>query len=155
MKKAMFLTMAALTVAALSTGCIGKFRLTHKVLDWNKTVHEEEWVQEVIFLAGHIVPAYPLSIFADLIVFNSIEWWTKKPVEFLAGVDQNGNEYQIVTNGDGSATLLYKGQACTLTKQGNGGVAMTKDGTYVGSFAKHGDLVTFTAADGTVQGMLR
>ncbi|MBQ9694156.1 MAG: DUF3332 family protein [Kiritimatiellae bacterium] len=154
MKKAMFLTMAALAVAAVSTGCIGKFRLTNKVLAWNENVHEEEWAQEAVFLLLHFIPVYPISIFADAIVFNSIEFWTEKPVDFLAGTDAQGNAYQLVSNGDGTATLTYKGQTCQLTKQGDTLVA-TKDGVYMGTFAKQGSVMTFTAADGSVQAALR
>lgn len=153
MKKSLLMMLAVLTVAAVSTGCIGKFRMTNKILAWNEGVHKEAWVQEVIFLAGHIIPAYPLSIFADIIVFNSIEFWTDKPIDFLAGTDAQGNEYQIVSNGDGSATMTYKGQTCMLSKQGDT-VAMTKDGAYLGSFSRQGSLVTFTSVDGSVQGML-
>ncbi|MBR5592139.1 MAG: DUF3332 family protein [Kiritimatiellae bacterium] len=154
MKKAMFLTLAALTLAAASTGCVGKFRLFNAVSKWNQTANEEKWINELIFLGLNIIPVYGLSYFADVLVFNSIEFWTGKPVDFLAGVDQQGNEYRIVSNGDGTSTLLYKGQACTLTKQGDSLVA-TKDGAYIGTFSKQGSLVTFTAPDGSVQAALR
>ena len=154
MKKAVFMAMAALTVAALSTGCIGKFRLTNNILAWNEGMHEEAWVQEVVFLGLHIVPVYQISIFADIILFNSIEFWTDKPIDFLAGVDQQGNEDKVVSNGDGTATLHYKGQLCTLVKQGSE-VKMVKDGAYVGTFSAQGSLVSFTAPDGSVQSVLR
>jgi hypothetical protein len=153
MKKAMLTTLAALALIA-STGCVGKFRLFNTIADWNVKFDEEKWINELIFLGLNIIPVYGLSLFADALVFNSIEFWTGKPAEFLAGVDQQGNEYRIVSNGDGTATLFYQGQTCTLTQQGDALIA-TQNGTYLGTFAKQGSLVTFTAPDGTVQAALR
>lgn len=153
MKKAMFATLAALTLVA-STGCVGKFRLFNTIADWNVKFDQEKWINELIFLGLNIIPVYGFSMLADALVFNSIEFWTGKPAEFLAGVDQQGNEYRIVSNGDGTATLFYQGQSCTLTQQGDALIA-TQNGTYLGTFAKQGSLVTFTAPDGSVQAALR
>lgn len=152
MKKAMFLTLAALLVA--STGCVGKHRLFNALSDWNLQVSKEKWVNEIVFLALHFIPVYDFAYLGDVIIFNSIEFWSGKPAEFLAGVDAQGNEYHIVSNGDGTATLTYKGQSCTLTRQGDSLIA-SKDGAYIGTFAQQGSLVTFTAPDGSVQAALR
>lgn len=160
MKKAMFLTVAALTLAGATTGCIGKsntFCLFNGILKWNKTASDNEWINELIFLGLNIIPVYGISLFADVIVFNSIDFWTgDNPMKGLVatqGTDDQGNAYAIVPNGDGTATLSYKDQVCTLTRNGDA-VAVTKDGAYLGSFTQNGSLVTFTAADGTVRAAL-
>lgn len=162
MKKALFLTVAALTLAGATTGCIGKtntFCLFNGVLKWNKTASDNEWVNELIFVGLNIIPVYGISLFADVLVFNSIDFWTgdnpmKSLVAATHGADAEGNAYAIVPNGDGTATFSYKNQVCTLTRQGDA-VAVTKDGAYLGTFTQNGSLVTFTGADGTVRAALR
>ena len=55
MKKATFLAMAALSLAAATTGCIGKthsFCMFNGILNWNKQVSDNEWVNELIFLGS-------------------------------------------------------------------------------------------------------
>ncbi len=159
MKKATFLAMAALSLAAATTGCIGKthsFCMFNGILNWNKQASDNEWVNELIFLGLCIIPAYPISLFADVIVFNSIDFWTgENPLQNLtAGVDANGNPYSVTPNADGTATLSYQGQVCLLTPTAEGVVA-SKDGAVIGTFARHGSLATFTAPDGSTRTLLR
>jgi len=162
MKKALSLALAVLAVSAATTGCVGKrhsFCLFKNLAEWNRTASSNEWVNEVIYLALVIVPAYPICLFADALVFNSIDFWTgDNPVKgaFAAveGTDAEGNAYAIVPNGDGSATLTYKGQTCTLTRDGEA-VVLSQNGTTFGSITRQGALATFTGVDGTVYSTLR
>ena len=157
MKKASFLTLAALTLAVSTVGCVGKnngFALFNKIYDWNLTASDNEWVNEIIFLGLCIIPVYPICLFADTIVFNSIDFWTgDNPI---VGVDSNtGKNYAIVPNGDGrTATFTYDGQVCQLTRTDDG-VTLTKDGVLLGTYTQQGDLVSFTAPDGTIRTTLR
>ena len=57
------------------SSCIGSFRLTNKLLAWNQTI-DSKFVNELVFIAFCIVPVYPISAMADLIVINSIEFWS-------------------------------------------------------------------------------
>jgi len=66
-----------LLVAGMSS-CIGTFSLTHKVLDWNRTV-SNKFVNELVFIGFHIVPVYQVTILADALVLNSIEFWGGNP----------------------------------------------------------------------------
>ena len=159
MKNATCLTVAALTLAAATTGCIGKshsFCMFNGILKWNKSASDNEWGNELIFLGLNIIPVYGISLFADVIVFNSIDFWTgENPLQSLvAGTDPQGNPYTITPNGDGTATLAYQGQTCTLTPTAEGIVA-SQDGAVIGTFARHGNLATFTAPDGTTRAMVR
>lgn len=157
MKKASFLTLAALTLAVSTVGCVGKnngFALFNKIYDWNLTASDNEWVNEIIFLGLCIIPVYPICLFADTIVFNSIDFWTgDNPI---VGVDSNtGKHYAIVPNGDGrTATFTYDGQVCQLTRT-DAGVTLSKDGVLLGTYTQQGDLATFTAPDGTTRSVLR
>lgn len=72
-------TAAGLTVLLLG-GCVGRFPVTHKVLDWNRSVTQEKWVHEGIFIGLLIVPVYPLAVVVDALVMNAAEFWTGERV---------------------------------------------------------------------------
>lgn len=70
------LAASALAACLTSTGCIGPNNTYNSVLSWNSRLSEQKWLNELVYLGGHIIPAYPLALFADMIVFNSVEFWT-------------------------------------------------------------------------------
>ncbi len=123
MKKALFAALALCSLVAMTTGCIGGkngFSLTRKVYQWNQNAADERWVNEILFLGCCIFPVYGLSAFADAVLFNSIEWWSgDNPIASTTGVDAQGNMYALASNGDGTATLTYKGETYTLTRVGD------------------------------------
>lgn len=55
--------------------CLGSFALTNKVLNWNRQVGDK-FVNELVFVAFWILPVYELTGLADLLVINSIEFWS-------------------------------------------------------------------------------
>ncbi|MCM1336070.1 MAG: DUF3332 domain-containing protein [Candidatus Amulumruptor caecigallinarius] len=70
------LALVMFTVGALTLpSCIGKFALTKKMLAWNNTVGSK-FVNELVFFAFWILPVYEVSALADLLVINSIEFWS-------------------------------------------------------------------------------
>ncbi|MDH6354109.1 hypothetical protein M2132_000431 [Dysgonomonas sp. PH5-45] len=85
--KKRFLTVATVSILAGSfmfSSCIGSFGLSNKVLAWNQTI-DSKFVNEVVFFALWIVPVYEITMLADLLVLNSIEFWSgDNPVQ--AGV---------------------------------------------------------------------
>lgn len=104
MKRIQNLVLAAAFVVVIlgQTGCIGSFTLTNKVYDWNKNEVGGKWGSELVFLAFVIIPVYEVTLFADGVVLNTIEFWTgSNPLAMKAGekeskIVQNGNDvYQI------------------------------------------------------------
>jgi len=103
MKKIKTLTIAVVFIfATLSqTGCIGSFKLTNGLYDWNKGLNGKA-VQELVFLAFVIVPVYGVTLFVDAVVLNTIEFWGgSNPVSMNEGdeeiqiVEKDGINYQI------------------------------------------------------------
>lgn len=95
----------AITLAATLcfSSCIGSFSLTNKVLSWNGGVGNK-FVNELVFIAFHIIPVYEATVFVDLIVLNSIEFWTgSSPVaqttQEIKG--ENGDIYLVKSDKDG------------------------------------------------------
>ena len=66
---------AVLAGSILFTSCIGSFKLWNNLKDWNQGVGNK-FVNELVFIALHIVPVYEIAYLADVIVFNSIEFWS-------------------------------------------------------------------------------
>jgi hypothetical protein len=75
LKKAVY--SAIVGISLFSTGCIGQFGLTHKVLEWNlQTGQNNKWFQEGLFLLLNFLPVYGGAVLVDGIVLNSVEFWT-------------------------------------------------------------------------------
>lgn len=68
-----------LIAAALSLGllasCLGPNKTFHSVHEWNKEFSDNRWANEAMHVALWIVPVYQISLLADILVVNSIEWW--------------------------------------------------------------------------------
>ncbi len=106
----------ALAASMVSTSCIGKFALTNKLLSWNNTIGNK-FVNELVFIAFWIIPVYEVAATADLLVINSIEFWSgnnpvacgKKVIDgqdgkYIVECDKTG--YTITSENDGSIVRL-------------------------------------------------
>lgn len=94
---------AALTGSMLLTSCIGSFNLTNKLLDWNRSI-DNKFINELVFIAFWVLPVYEVSGLADILVLNSIEFWSgSNPVaqgkSIIDGKD--GNKYLVDCDGKG------------------------------------------------------
>lgn len=118
MKKKIIPVALVLTLSGsmLFTSCIGKFALTNKVLSWNKTVGNK-FVNELVFVAFCILPVYEVTALADLLVINSIEFWSgdnpvacgTKKIETENGtylVKCDGKGYDIIDQTSGESVRL-------------------------------------------------
>ena len=74
--KKIFLSVAvaALLCSSLSS-CMGKFALTRNLYSWNDQI-SNKFVNELVFVAFWILPVYEVTTLADLLVLNSIEFWS-------------------------------------------------------------------------------
>ncbi len=68
-------TVIALSASMMMQSCIGSFALFNKVKNWNEHVGDK-FVNEIVFVAMWILPVYELCFTADLLVLNSIEFWS-------------------------------------------------------------------------------
>jgi hypothetical protein len=64
------------TFAVQGTGCIGSFGLFNKVLDWNKHLSGNKFVNWLVFALFFVVQVYELTLVFDIFINNSIEFWT-------------------------------------------------------------------------------
>lgn len=116
--KKFLIPVIALTLAGSLTlsSCLGSFSLSKSLLNWNNQVGDK-FVNELVFVAFWILPVYEVSLAADLLVLNSIEFWSgnkplaqgKKIIEGNDGryiVDCDGHGYTITSENDGSQVRL-------------------------------------------------
>ena len=74
-KNLILVTVVALSASMMMQSCIGSFALFNKVKNWNDHVGDK-FVNELVFVAMWILPVYELSFAADLLILNSIEFWS-------------------------------------------------------------------------------
>lgn len=94
-----------LSSSMLFSSCIGSFSLTNKLLSWDQRVGNK-FVNELVFFAFWILPVYEVSALADILVINTIEFWSgdnpvaiKKGTKSVKGND--GKEYLVKTDETG------------------------------------------------------
>ncbi len=113
MKKRFFTTaiIAAIICCTSLNSCIGSFALTNKVLSWNNQVGSK-FVNELVFFAFWILPVYEVTALADILVINSIEFWS--------GNNPMTASTKIVDTESGRYTIKCDGKGYTLTCQATG-----------------------------------
>ena len=99
------IAVAAILCAGASitlSSCIGSFALTKKVIAWNNQVGNK-FVNELVFIAFWILPVYEVTAVADLIVLNSIEFWSgNNPMSAsVKYIDTDHGRYLIKCDGRG------------------------------------------------------
>ncbi|MCC8119329.1 MAG: DUF3332 domain-containing protein [Bacteroidales bacterium] len=117
MKKFTTLAIACALLASMSMqSCIGSFALFNKLKAWNERI-DSKFVNELVFIGFWIIPVYEVSFLADILVLNSIEFWSgSSPVakgkSIIDGADGkylvecDGKGYTITSMNDGSKTRL-------------------------------------------------
>ncbi len=143
----------ALAGSMLFTSCIGSFSLTNKLLAWNNRI-DNKFVNEVVFFAFWIIPVYEVAALADVLVINSIEFWSgsnpvasgTKVIEGEDGrylVECDGKGYTITSENDGSVVRLdfdVEEQEWSVTANGETHTLMTfVDDTHVKLPAPNGE----------------
>ncbi|MBQ3538665.1 MAG: DUF3332 domain-containing protein [Bacteroidaceae bacterium] len=106
MKKSVKFAALLLSVSILMSSCIGSFSLTNKLKTWNEGVGDK-FVNELLFVGMHIIPVYEITILADILVLNSIEFWTgnnalgSKAGETKIVKNVNGDDITVTAKEDG------------------------------------------------------
>lgn len=65
---------AALTLGA--TGCLGPNHAYNGLTNWNAEVSDQDWVNELLYLGMTIIPIYAITLAADGLVINTIDYWS-------------------------------------------------------------------------------
>lgn len=89
----------------LFSSCVGSFSLFNKLSSWNRKATGSKFLNEIIFIV--ISPVYALAGVADVLLFNSIEFWSgSNPLAGNVGktrhvFGEDGRCYAVKTLDDG------------------------------------------------------
>ncbi len=108
---------SAIAASTLCTSCIGSFALTNKLLGWNRQVGNK-FVNELVFFAFWVIPVYEVAAMADVLVINSIEFWS--------GSNPIAMGRSVIDGKDGRYLVDCDGKGYTITPE-NGGKAIRLD----------------------------
>ena len=103
--KKRYLSAAIISVLLCSmtlSSCIGSFKLTSSVMKWNNRVGSK-FLNELVFFAFWVLPVYEVTSLADILVLNSIEFWSgRNPLtSSIKVVDTDHGRYEILCDGTG------------------------------------------------------
>ena len=116
MKKTILTAALAALLCSSMTSCMGKFALTRNLYAWNDQV-SNKFVNEVLFVAFWILPVYEVCGLADLLVLNSIEFWSgdNPLMASVKTVDTEHGRYLVECDGNGyDITLEETGEKYRL-----------------------------------------
>lgn len=99
--KCFFLAIFFLIFSTFNNSCLGPFKLTHKMYDWNNSFGDK-WLNNFVFQAFLIIPVYEVVVFLDTFILNVIEFWGgTHPISMNEGdeeiriVESGNKEYMI------------------------------------------------------------
>ena len=158
MKKHFKFTALLLTATIVLSSCIGSFRLTNNIKDWNEGLGNK-FVNELVFIALHIVPVYEIAMLVDGVVLNSIEFWTgnnlvAEPGEKKIVKNSQGQDVQVtalengytISNGDTAMNLLFNAENQVWSAEYNNQVTdlVKLNGDNTAQLYVDGDIVNVT-----------
>jgi len=104
--KTMLRVLALLLIAVLLfnlAGCYGSFSLTRKLYQWNGSLGDK-FINTAVMWVLMILPAYEATGFIDVVILNTIEFWTgqnplamDKGTQHIRYAGNDGKSYKIVT----------------------------------------------------------
>lgn len=113
--KKIVVVMLIATMSLMTVGCYGSFNLTKKVYNWNGSLGNK-WVVELVFLACYIVPVYSIAGFIDLVILNSIEFWTgNNPM--ASNVSSNDGTTVAFNQEKNEMTVSFAGKSFTISRE--------------------------------------
>lgn len=92
----------------LFSSCIGSFSLTHNVLKWNNQVGSKI-VNELVFFAFWILPVYEVSALCDVLVLNSIEFWSgRNPITASTKTIETEHGHYLIASDSHGYTITHQ-----------------------------------------------
>lgn len=98
-------TICAIIGSMTLSSCIGSFSLTNRLLSWNDTIGNK-FVNELVFIAFWVLPVYEVSGLADILVINSIEFWSGSSPLAQGSTIIDGNDGKYLVDRDSSGYTI-------------------------------------------------
>ena len=107
MKKIIISAAIVALMCSSLTSCMGQFALTKNLYAWNEQI-SNKFVNELVFVAFWILPVYEVCALADVLVINSIEFWSgDNPMTASTKyIDTDHGRYLVKCDGKGYDVTL-------------------------------------------------
>jgi len=142
-KKRILCVVLAVFIAGMSfSGCAGQYALFNKAHPLIGNLGGK-WIGAIVNWIIGLPIVYPICIFADVFIFNVIEFWTGKNIIASANsfeqTDENGNRLAAVKNDDGTLSVTVteiSGETTEylLERDGNNFNMFDTDGVLLSSY---------------------
>ena len=101
------------------SSCLGSFKVTKKLYEWNDGINTKLGKNAVFWLLV-IIPIYEIFLFVDIIVLNLIEFWSggdpmsmnEGDIEEQLVMGKDGNNYKVTATKNRFDILQLDGQNC-------------------------------------------
>lgn len=116
MKKIVLTVAAAALLCTSLSSCMGRFALTKNLYSWNEQI-SNKFINEIVFVAFWILPVYEVCGLADLLVINTIEFWSgDNPLTSSTKIiDTDNGRFLVKCDGKGyDITLESTGESYRL-----------------------------------------
>ena len=119
MRKHSVVILALLLALSLTmSSCLGSLALTNKVRVWNRQI-SNKFINELVYVGLWIVPVYETCFISDILVLNSIEFWSgKNPINSASQkkvVNGEHNDFSVESTPSGyKITNLSDSSSCEL-----------------------------------------
>ncbi len=148
MKKMVYGAVAALVLA--TTGCTGTFQLMQSVHRWHRNF-ENQWTDEICYLAAVILPIYSATWVVDTVFLNSVEFWVgQNPIHM-----ETTEAY--ITRVDANTAIVKSkttGESFTMRRSADGVFTLTDAEGRTVSAETQGSLLTMTMPNGETRTVL-
>lgn len=143
----------AVAVATTTAGCMGSFALTKGLYAWNDSVTGNKIINNVIFWGLAILPVYELAVFGDVVILNTIEFWTgTKLLGEASDPAAADTAVAVAEDAEGNIRIARGDDVFVLVPESADRVRVYKNGAVVG-FAERaidGSVTAFDAAGDVV-----
>ncbi|KAB2922203.1 MAG: DUF3332 family protein [Bacteroidetes bacterium] len=116
-------------MAVMSVGCYGSFTLTKKVYNWNGSMGDK-WTKELVFLVCVVVPVYEIAGTIDVLILNSIEFWTGQNPMNASAVTGDGTSVAF-NQKTKEMTISYAGKSFVIANENGRATVKQQDGTVI------------------------
>ena len=67
---------AALALGITTSSCLGPDNAYNSIKNWNAELSDTDVVNELVFLGLNFIPVYSFALFLDIVVLNTVNYWT-------------------------------------------------------------------------------
>ncbi|MGY6561699.1 MAG: DUF3332 family protein [Luteibaculaceae bacterium] len=76
-------------IGLTTTNCLGEFKLTRMLYEFNTSISDNKFVNNLVFWAANIIPVYAVVVFVDVVILNLIEFWSgSNPLSMEEGQEE-------------------------------------------------------------------